>query len=138
VLARVEGEVVVDAERVEEGARLEDEGDAHPVPRRLKRGVQAVDGHRAGGRRLQAGDVAQEHALARAARPHDDEDLARPTSKLTFFSTDEVPELLRQPRDLDAHGVGLGAGEGIAGLAAAGLDRFGVHRGGYVRSFVTK
>jgi len=50
VLARVERQVVVDAERIEEGAVLEDEGKPDAVSGRLKRGIKAVDRDRAGGR----------------------------------------------------------------------------------------
>jgi hypothetical protein len=90
------------------------------VPGLLEGRVQAVDRDLARGRDLQAGDVAQEHALARAARPHDDEDLPGLDLERDVLEHLDAAEALRHALDLDADGVGLDAGERVAGLAAGG------------------
>ena len=76
VFAEVEAHVFADGQGAQEGAGLEDEGHA-VFGGDLRAGDGfAVDQDLAGIGRLEADEMFEQHALAAAAGPHDDEDLA--------------------------------------------------------------
>jgi hypothetical protein len=116
VLARVEGEVVVNREGVEEGAGLEDEGQVDLVAGLGVGGVKLADADLAAGGAFEAGNVLQEDGLAGAAGPHDAEDLARFDLKVDFLQHGGLAEFLRQLADGDPEGFAdeRGGGEGGA------------------------
>jgi hypothetical protein len=87
VLARVEREVVVDAQRVEEGARLEDEGDADMLAGLLEGRVVPSIGHRPGGRRSRPTMWRRSTLLPEPLGPIRTKISPGSTLKVTFLST---------------------------------------------------
>jgi hypothetical protein len=109
-------EVVVHRERVEEGARLEDEGEVDLVAGLGVGGVELADRDPAAGRALEAGDVLQDDGLAGAAGAHDAEDLAGLDVEVDAVEHRGGAELLGQLADGDAEGF---ADEGGGGVVVA-------------------
>jgi hypothetical protein len=108
VASQRERDILGDREGVEERGRLEDHTDAHPdaVHRLIIHRVHrfAKDEDLAPARLEQPNQVLEEHALAAAARTHDDLDLALPDpERHTFQDRDPIERL---PEVMHGHDVG--------------------------------
>jgi hypothetical protein len=93
-------DVLPDGQVREQRVVLEDRGDV-ALERRRPGHVRAAERHRAGGRRLEAGDHAQHRGLARAGRPQHGEELAVRDRQVDAVDRGRVAELLAEAGQVD-------------------------------------